>query len=60
MGKWISVETRLPEPDEGVLLIAHGWEDRLYYIGKLQSAPAQEGFFGVSKASETRKARSEP
>ncbi len=52
MGKRISVETRLPEPDKEVLLIAHGWEERLYYIGKLESSPAQEGFFGVSKASD--------
>ncbi len=50
--KWISIETRLPEPGEEVLLLAHGWEGRLYYIGKLEPAPAQEGFVGVSKASD--------
>lgn len=52
MDRWISVESKLPEPGQEVLLLAHGWEGRLHYIGKLEPSPAQEGFFGKSKASE--------
>lgn len=52
MSEWISVEERLPEPGEEVLLLVHGWEGRLYYIGKLESSPAQAGFIGTSLASE--------
>lgn len=48
---WISVEDRLPEPEKEVLLLAHGWEGRLHYIGMLKPSPPQAGFFGVSKAS---------
>ncbi len=51
MDRWISVEERLPEPGEEVLLLAHGWEGRLHYIGKLEPSPAQEGFFRKSKAA---------
>jgi len=52
MSERISVETSLPKLSEEVLLLVHSWEERLYYIGKLEPAPAQEGFFGVSKASD--------
>lgn len=34
MDRWISIEERLPEPGEEVLLLAHGWEGRLHYTGK--------------------------
>lgn len=50
--RWISVEECLPEQGKEVLLLAHGWEGRLHYIGKLEPSPVQEGFFGKSKASE--------
>lgn len=52
--KWISVEERLPEPHTDVLLIAHGWESRLVYIGKLQRLESEKSWLTgiVSKASE--------
>lgn len=52
--KWISVEERLPEPNTTVLLIAHGWEPQLVYIGKLEKVESEKSWFTglVSKASE--------
>lgn len=39
--RWISVKERLPEPDQDVLLIAHGWKGRLLYIGRLHHEEAE-------------------
>lgn len=52
--KWISVEDRLPEPNTTVLLIAHGWEHQLVYIGKLKKVESGKSWLTglVSKASE--------
>ena len=52
--KWISVEERLPEPNTTVLLIAHGWEHQLVYIGKLEKVESEKSWLTglVSKASE--------
>ena len=52
--KWISVEERLPEPNTTVLLIAHGWEPQLVYIGKLKKVESEKSWLTglVSKASE--------
>lgn len=52
--KWISVEERLPEPHTDVLLIAHGWEPQLVYIGKLEKVESEKSWLTglVSKASE--------
>ena len=52
--KWISVEERLPEPNTTVLLIAHGWEPELVYIGKLEKVESEKSWLTglVSKASE--------
>ena len=52
--KWISVEDRLPEPNTTVLLIAHGWEHQLVYIGKLEKVESVKSWLTglVSKASE--------
>ena len=52
--KWISVEERLPELNTTVLLIAHGWESQLVYIGKLEKVESEESWLTglVSKASE--------
>ena len=52
--KWISVEERLPEPNTTVLLIAHGWESQLVYIGKLEKVESEKSWLTglVSKASE--------
>ena len=54
MPKWISVEERLPEPNTTVLLIAHGWESQLVYIGKLEKVGSEKSWLTglVSKASE--------
>ena len=52
--KWVSVEERLPEPNTTVLLIAHGWESQLVYIGKLKKVESQKSWLTgiISKASE--------
>lgn len=52
--KWISVDERLPEPNTTVLLIAHGWEPQLVYIGKLEKVESEKSWLTglVSKASE--------
>lgn len=52
--KWISVEERLPDPNTTVLLIAHGWEPQLVYIGKLEKVESTKSWLTglVSKASE--------
>ena len=39
--RWISVRERLPEPDQEVLLIAHGWKGQLLYIGRLHHEEAE-------------------
>ena len=52
--KWISVNERLPEPDREILLIAHGWKERLLYIGCLHHMSAETSWLtGItSKKSE--------
>ena len=52
--EWIPVTERLPERDKEVLLIVHGWEDRLYYIGCLHRQEAERSWLtGIeSKASD--------
>lgn len=52
--KWISVEERLPEPNTTVLLIAHGWEPQLVYIGELKKVESERSWLTglVSKVSE--------
>ena len=52
--RWISVEERLPEKDQEVLLIAHGWESQSMYIGCLHNEEAETSWLtGItSKESE--------
>lgn len=52
--EWIPVTERLPERDKEVLLIVHGWEDRLYYTGCLHKQEAERSWLtGIeSKASD--------
>ena len=52
--EWIPVTERLPERDKEVLLIVHGWEDRLYYTGCLHRQEAERSWLtGMeSKASD--------
>ena len=33
MSEWISVKDRLPDDEQEVLVIAHGWDGRLVYVG---------------------------
>lgn len=51
---WISVKDRLPDPGQEVLVIAHGWSNRLLYIGSYQKVGAETSWLtGVtSKASD--------
>lgn len=51
---WISVKDKLPEPEQDVLVIAHGWSGRLLYIGSYQRMEAETSWLtGVtSKASD--------
>lgn len=52
--RWISVNERLPEQDQDVLLIAHGWSHRTIYIGRLHHMEATTSWLtGItSKDSE--------
>lgn len=52
--RWISVKDRLPEYAQDVLLIAHGWEGQLLYIGCLHHEEARKSWLtGItSKESE--------
>ena len=53
-GRWISVRDRLPENEQEVLVISHGWEGRLLYIGTYKRTESQTSWLtGItSKASE--------
>ena len=52
--EWIPVTEKLPEQDKEVLLIVHGWKDRLYYTGCLHRQEAERSWLtGIeSKASD--------
>ena len=52
--RWISVKERLPEQDQTVLLIAHGWKNQSIYVGKLcHMEPVTSWLTGItSKESE--------
>ena len=51
---WISVKDKLPEPEQDVLVIAHGWSGRLLYIGSYQRMEAETSWLAgvTSKASD--------
>ena len=38
MSEWVSVRDRLPEDEQEVLVIAHGWDGRLVYVGSHKRA----------------------
>lgn len=40
--EWISVDDRLPDDDQEVLVIAHGWDGRLVYVGSHKRVEAQK------------------
>lgn len=51
---WISVKDRLPDDEQEVLVIAHGWDGRLVYVGSHKRVVAQKSWLtGItSKSSE--------
>ena len=52
--EWISVKDRLPDDEQEVLVVAHGWDGRLVYVGSHRRVEAQESWLtGItSKSSE--------
>lgn len=52
--EWISVKDRLPEEGQEVLVISHGWEGRLVYIGEHTRIESETSWLtGItSKASD--------
>ena len=52
--KWISVKDRLPENEQEVLVISHGWGGRLVYVGRYKKIESETSWMtGItSKASD--------
>ena len=53
-GRWISVKDRLPENEQEVLVISHGWGGRLVYVGTYKKIESETSWLtGItSKASD--------
>lgn len=52
MNEWISVKDRLPEDEQEVLVIAHGWDGRLVYVGSHKRVEAQKSWLtGITNES---------
>ena len=50
--EWISVGDRLPEDEQDVLVIAHGWDGRLVYVGSHKRVEAQKSWLtGITNKS---------
>ena len=50
--EWISVEDRLPRDEQAVLVIAHGWCERLVYVGSHKRVEAQKSWLtGITNKS---------
>lgn len=50
--KWISVTERLPSDEQDVLVIAHGWDGRLVYVGSHKRVEAQKSWItGITNKS---------
>ena len=50
--EWISVEDRLPSDEQDVLVIAHGWDGRLVYVGSHKRVEAQKSWLtGITNKS---------
>ena len=50
--EWISVEDRLPSDEQDVLVIAHGWDGRLVYVGSHKRVEAQTSWLtGITNES---------
>ena len=49
---WISVKDRLPYDEQEVLVIAHGWDERLVYVGSHKRVEAQKSWLtGITNKS---------
>ena len=52
MSEWISVKDRLPGDEQEVLVIAHGWDGRLVYVGSHKRVEAQKSWLtGITNKS---------
>lgn len=52
MTEWISVKDRLPDDEQEVLVIAHGWDGRLVYVGSHKRVEAQKSWLtGITNKS---------
>lgn len=50
--EWISVDDRLPSDEQDVLVIAHGWDGRLMYVGSHKRVEAQKSWLtGITNKS---------
>ena len=50
--EWISVNDRLPDDEQEVLVIAHGWGGRLVYVGSHKRVEAQKSWLtGITSES---------
>ena len=50
--EWISVNDRLPDDEQEVLVIAHGWDGRLVYVGSHKRVEAQKSWItGITNKS---------
>ena len=50
--EWISVDDRLPSDEQDVLVIAHGWDGRLVYVGSHKRVEAQKSWItGITNKS---------
>ena len=49
---WISVKNRMPDDEQEVLVIAHGWDGRLVYVGSHKRVEAQKSWLtGITNKS---------
>lgn len=52
LGEWISVKDRMPDDEQEVLVIAHGWDGRLVYVGSHKRVEAQKSWLtGITNKS---------
>ena len=52
MSEWVSVKDKMPEDEQEVLVIAHGWDGRLVYVGSHKRVEAQKSWLtGITNKS---------
>ena len=50
--EWVSVKDRLPSDEQDVLVIAHGWDGRLVYVGSHKRVEAKKSWLtGITNKS---------